>query len=396
MQSVDRAIHSVLVGDHPALWFDLYVRPAEADAPLLVRVMVLEARLGRLVLESDYTLHEGEDPVTLARRISADVTVARLLEERPPPAPPPPSPIPEHPFAEHARLRAIVEGAHDGIVTVGADGRIRFANRAIAHMFGWSPEELVGQPLDVLLPERARGRHAMHVAAFRRAGDTSRSMHERAHVTALRRDGTEFPAQISIARIELASGVELTAILRDVTETARLIAELRETGSRDALTKLATRRAFVASLVDELSRAQRFGRPLSLALFDVDHLRRINDAHGHVAGDALLRDLAVTITRAARSTDVVGRIGGDELAVLMPSTDLAGARAAARRIRAAAAGLVVDHGGASLHATVSGGLAMFRPDTDAPALLEVAARALDRAKRLGRNRVIVQRAGLAA
>jgi len=287
------------------------------------------------------------------------------------------------------RLRAIVENAYDAIITVDHASRVKFMNGAALRMFGYKPEEILGERLDALLPESVRERHEQYLEAFRRSPIAGREMHERSRVVARRRTGEEFSAQVSISKVHLESGVEMTAILRDVTETTRLIAELNATATVDELTKLATRRRFIGALADELERFKRYGRPLSLAIFDVDFFKRINDEHGHPAGDAVLRELGRVLSGSARTTDLAARLGGEELAILFPETTLAEAETAAERVRKLVEAMDVRaRNGDSIRVTVSAGVATIAPGRNEDELIAAADEALYEAKRAGRNRVV--------
>jgi diguanylate cyclase (GGDEF)-like protein len=155
----------------------------------------------------------------------------------------------------------------------------------------------------------------------------------------------------------------------------------------DDLTQLANRRKFSESLRLELARSRRSGAPLALILADIDHLKQVNDTHGHPAGDAAIRHVAETLQRGRRETDLAARLGGEEFALLLPGTDRNGAQRAAERIRAELAGSPVPVVG---RVTVSLGGAIFPEDGENER--ELVARADERlyaAKSGGRNRVIV-------
>ena len=136
----------------------------------------------------------------------------------------------------------------------------------------------------------------------------------------------------------------------------------------------------------EVDLARRHRQPLSLLMIDVDHFKRINDSHGHPAGDQVLSELAAEIGRAARSTDLLYRYGGEEFALLLHNTPAEGALITAERIRRAAAKLEVTYRGSVLNFTVSLGIATLHDDSAAE-LLRRADEALYRAKHEGRNRV---------
>jgi len=138
----------------------------------------------------------------------------------------------------------------------------------------------------------------------------------------------------------------------------------------------------------EVARAQRIGSPLALLLVDVDHFKRVNDSHGHLIGDEVLRALATELRQQVRESDVVGRFGGEEFTVLLPRTDGAGAYGIAERLRANAARLSVAAADARINVTVSIGVAVLgQHGNDLFELLAAADVALYRAKDAGRDQV---------
>lgn len=158
----------------------------------------------------------------------------------------------------------------------------------------------------------------------------------------------------------------------------------------DSLTGLFLRDYFFRRLEEEYSRSARYGGSFSVLMLDLDAFKSINDRHGHLAGDRYLRALGQTIRTRLRAADLACRYGGDEFCLLLPETDLAGARPIAERLRAAIGALVADIGGGTVRSTVSIGLAAY-PDHDTgdlKALLLRADQALYQAKRSGRDRVV--------
>src|SRR5690606_4425438 len=115
-----------------------------------------------------------------------------------------------------ARLAGIIESAMDAIVTIDGDHRIVLFNRAAEELFGYTAEEVIGSELDLLIPERFRTVHSEHIEEFSRTGVSTRLMHGARTVAALRKDGSEFPAEASISQIETESGKLFTVIMRDV------------------------------------------------------------------------------------------------------------------------------------------------------------------------------------
>jgi diguanylate cyclase (GGDEF)-like protein len=165
-------------------------------------------------------------------------------------------------------------------------------------------------------------------------------------------------------------------------------AALRRLANSDALTGLSNRRATVAMFDDEAARASRRNRSFALALFDIDHFKRINDSQGHLVGDAALRHVADVMMATKRDVDTVGRIGGEEFVVIFSEEGPDGALGAANRVRQRIAESDLDHDGTTIHVTVSGGVAVYPMDgTDWDSLFAVADRRMYTAKNAGRNRV---------
>jgi diguanylate cyclase (GGDEF)-like protein len=157
----------------------------------------------------------------------------------------------------------------------------------------------------------------------------------------------------------------------------------------DDLTGLANRRAFMRRMEDEVSRVQRYGSPLSLALIDMDSFKSVNDKYGHTAGDDVLRTFASNILTIFRHHDMVARYGGEEFAILLPNTDLDGANRALAKVQERNAQSHFQSGGSTSVAmpTFSAGLALYKPGETSGTLIERADKALYRAKESGRNRI---------
>jgi len=167
---------------------------------------------------------------------------------------------------------------------------------------------------------------------------------------------------------------------RELEELARLARE-------DALTRLPNRRAFDEALTREVARAERSGAALAALVLDIDHFKRVNDVHGHAAGDAVLSAVAARVASALRAGDVLGRLGGEEFGVLLPGADLGAAAEAAERIRAAVGATPIVAGDRSLAVTVSLGCAARDPGEGGWNLVARADAKLYAAKAGGRNRV---------
>jgi diguanylate cyclase (GGDEF)-like protein len=178
---------------------------------------------------------------------------------------------------------------------------------------------------------------------------------------------------------------------------ARLFEETERMATTDGLTGILNRRAMDDLLAARFAEAVRYKRPLAFLLFDVDHFKKVNDVHGHPAGDAVLRGVAQVAASQARDSDRVARYGGEEMALILPETDLAGAMVIAERIRVAVAAAEHATEGGALKVTVSAGVSVVGPGIEkAEQLIEAADQALYRAKQSGRNRCVAARPRVAA
>ncbi len=164
---------------------------------------------------------------------------------------------------------------------------------------------------------------------------------------------------------------------------------LEDLSIHDGLTSLYNYREFHRRLAAETERANRYDRPFSFLLLDIDHFKAVNDSFGHLAGDAVLRDLAALFRETVRPADQVARIGGDEFAILLPETPGSGALAVAERVRALLASRAIPLAtGQAVTITVSIGVASFPKEAESEErLIGAADQALYAAKQAGRNRV---------
>jgi diguanylate cyclase (GGDEF)-like protein len=168
----------------------------------------------------------------------------------------------------------------------------------------------------------------------------------------------------------------------------RALFNVHESALRDGLTRAYNRRVFDDRLISEFAYSSRHNRPLSLMLFDIDHFKKVNDTHGHQAGDLVLQAVARQIASALRTEDVFARYGGEEFAIIARDTTLSEATVVAERIRALVGATETPWNGGSLKVTLSVGVACNFPIVpDVGLLVSKADAALYRAKARGRDRV---------
>ena len=175
-------------------------------------------------------------------------------------------------------------------------------------------------------------------------------------------------------------------------EAERLGADMTQLAITDPLTRIMNRRGITVSLLDAMAQAERYNTPLSVAMGDVDHFKRINDKHGHEVGDKVLAQIASVLMDALRMPDKVGRYGGEEFLVIFPHTTLAQARKIAERMRGEVQKSDIDVGDGRAEVTISLGVTQFQKGEDLEQLLSRADKALYQAKSGGRNLVAVQKA----
>ena len=190
-------------------------------------------------------------------------------------------------------------------------------------------------------------------------------------------------------RLHVGSGVVFKYTIQHPLE-AELQHSLYRSAVRDALTGLFNRRYILDRLEQELAWSVRHRRPLSVALLDIDHFKRVNDTWGHPTGDRVLQSVSATLLRLVRREDIVGRLGGEEFLVVLREASVESGLVVARRIRGRIANQAIDVGPTRLDITVSIGLASTEESSlnAVAALVDTADRRLYAAKNTGRNRVI--------
>jgi diguanylate cyclase (GGDEF)-like protein len=201
-------------------------------------------------------------------------------------------------------------------------------------------------------------------------------------------------------RLFSKSKIEMLGVLANQIgvslENARMYQAMEAMATTDALTGLKNRRVFQERLSELLRRADRHGGPVTVLLCDIDHFKRINDTYGHLVGDQVLRRVAQVVQAQVRTIDVAARYGGEEFVVILDSTDQAGGRLLAERIRQEVQRLVLQSEKGAFSCTLSLGVATFPDDAPGAAseprlIIECADQALYAAKRNGRNQSVTAR-----
>jgi diguanylate cyclase (GGDEF)-like protein/PAS domain S-box-containing protein len=226
------------------------------------------------------------------------------------------SEISERTWAQE-QFQVAVESAPNGILLVDRMGNITLVNASLERLFGYGREELIGRPIDILVPERFHNRFPSHREYFF-SHPRIRWMGRGQDWYGLRKDGAEFPIEIGLNPIHTPRGNGVLISVVDATERKRIEAELKRTAFHDGLTGLPNRTLFLDNLLRLKAAAKRYGHhPFALLFLDLDRFKVINDSLGHLVGDKLLVEMAHRLVECTREEDTVARLGGDEFAILL-------------------------------------------------------------------------------
>jgi diguanylate cyclase len=284
----------------------------------------------------------------------------------------------------------------DAIVVTDAEGRIKETNTQLERLFGYSANELLGHPIEILIPERYSQSHSAH----RRAYDDQpriRPMGSGLELFGLRKDGTEFPVDIMLSPVETPRGRMVLGVIRDITERKQRDEDMRKSralfevemshlAQHDVLTDLPNRLLLKDRLTQAISLARRNQNELVLLFLDLDGFKQVNDSLGHAIGDKLLQSVAARLSACVRTSDTVSRQGGDEFVILLSEvTHVADAAVSAAKIitELKRAHRIGEH---RLQITASIGLSKYPDDgEDAETLIKNADTAMYHAKEYGRD-----------
>lgn len=219
------------------------------------------------------------------------------------------------------KLRAVVEGALDAILTIDESGHLVEFNPAAERIFGYSKNQVIGRPLsEVIIPPAYRNSHNKAHQQFVMTGN-KHIFDQRLELTAIRADGTEFPVELTITSLKDKGLPFVTGFIRDITDSKKAEKEIHQLAFYDGLTGLPNRRLFQDRLKQILiskSRAKSYG---AILFIDLDNFKVLNDSRGHDAGDLLLIQVAERLNKCLRAGDTVARLGGDEFVIILESLD---------------------------------------------------------------------------
>ena len=273
--------------------------------------------------------------------------------------------------------------ADEQVYWIDQDARIIDVSENACQKLGYTRDELLTLTVADVDAEFPIGEWPNHWRELKAKGSLR---FESVHKT---KTGKTYPTEIVANFFEYEGKEYNCALVREITDRKKLEEQLKQRAHIDYLTGVSTRRYFMEQAELELNRSIRYENPLSMMMLDADFFKRINDSHGHKTGDLVLKKLAEICRYSLREVDIIGRMGGEEFAILLPETDNSAAIETAKRLRKAIASTGVPlEAGLPLHFTVSIGVSSLTSKEDnIDVLLNQADKALYEAKSAGRNRV---------
>jgi diguanylate cyclase (GGDEF)-like protein/PAS domain S-box-containing protein len=299
------------------------------------------------------------------------------------------------------RLQGIIESAMDAIISIDERHRIVIFNSAAEAMFGHARDQVLGQPISMLVPAQHRAAYDGEIDAFVRSGRSNGSMTRPGQRNALHADGHQFPIEGAISQVTTDGRKTCTMVIRDITariEAQHALelshhaleqanAQLAGMAHYDALTGLPNRLLLADRMQQALAQMGRRDRGLAVAFLDLDGFKAVNDRYGHAAGDQFLVTMARRFKAVLRDGDTLARVGGNEFVALLVDLDEAADVEPVLQRLLDAVQQPVELEGAMVSASTSIGVVLSPPEPAEPELLiRHADKAMYQAKQAGKNR----------
>lgn len=287
---------------------------------------------------------------------------------------------------EKAFFDALIEGVPGAFFVIDLEGNYFRWNSYLKRLTGLSDQQLLQRPSLLTFQEEDRPLMA------RTMQDALEKGYGQVELHVITGDGEIRPFFLTMRSFQVGVTPYLVSVGTDITEWLERMKVLEHDAWIDPLTQTANRGHFMELAKEEFERCRRYGHPLSVWMLDIDHFKAVNDTYGHHVGDLTLQALVSTSRKALRDWDILGRMGGEEFAVLLPETEPEQSLQVANRLRAAVANTAgALENGEPPRITISIGIATVHDDdTDLDELLKRADQALYEAKRSGRDRVCLE------
>ncbi len=300
---------------------------------------------------------------------------------------------------EQQRFEQVLNASPAGTLLINASGRIEYSNTELCRLFGYTHEELKGQAVELLVPEKYRQQHGKVREQFIE-DDKTRRMGIGMKLYGQHKDGAIFPVEIGLQPITLVNKKLQVVTLMDLSEQVKLqeiiqqqADQLEQASLTDELTQVGNRRAFNNKIIEHVALSLRCNIPVSLMMLDIDHFKEYNDSFGHVEGDKALNQVATILNHESRKSDFVARYGGEEFIIILPDTNREKALHLAERIRTA----IDNYSWPFRPLTISIGVSTtpeligkaIQTDKVIDSLIRLADEALYQSKSSGRNKVSV-------
>ncbi|MGI2169647.1 sensor domain-containing diguanylate cyclase [Shewanella sp. MF05960] len=289
---------------------------------------------------------------------------------------------------EKAFYHAMVKDMPALIYRYTTDGIVTLVNAEVCSYFGANADDIIGMSIyDVMDAENVEGAK-IHLAGITPENPICSHEHSGKDIAGNVR-WYQWTDRLILSNDGQPLGYQ--GIGLDLTERKIHEEELLRLATTDTLTGLLNRRQCFTLAEQELARCLQNNRPFSLLIADIDFFKHVNDRFGHIAGDKVLQRFAAICTKALRDIDIIGRFGGEEFIIILPETDLQGARISGERLRQKVEEMNISFNENNIQVTVSMGIATNcgHPEMSLDSMLVKADEALYKAKTTGRNKVVL-------
>ncbi len=282
------------------------------------------------------------------------------------------------------KFRSVIESANDAIILADSKGAIISWNKGAQFIFGYQDKEVLGKKLQIIIPERFREAHQKGMKRYLSTGEP-RVIGKTVELQGLRKDGDEFPIELSLATWQEEGNFYFSSIIRDITERKQAEEKINQMVYRDHLTGLPNRHLLNDRLTQALDQANENKHIIGIMFIDLDRFKFVNDTLGHAVGDHLLIEVAKRIQACVGKMDTVCRQGGDEFIVLLPNTTSEDVTKSAQKIVDLFSHTIVLNED-EMFVTPSIGIALYPSDgRDIETLIKNADTAMYRVKEQGKN-----------